>query len=713
MIFASPHIVVWLWMVPAVALFFLLCARSRERAMRRFARQGTLKEIAGSYAPRKKKARDIMMLAAFLFMILALMRPQWGFEWREVKRQGIDIMIALDTSNSMLAEDVRPNRLKRAKLAVRDLVRKLGGDRVGLITFAGTAFLQCPLTMDYNGFLMTLDDVDTYTIPIGGTSLTSAIYKAVESFESEIESEKILIIITDGEDHEGGLERAIQYAKARDLKIFSVGVGSSEGELIPVPGERGKEGFLRDAEGNVVRSRLNEMPLQRMALETGGMYVRGSGAGFGLDLIYEQELSKLQQREIGSRMEKDYNERFQLPLAVALLLLFIEPLIGDRKKNKESVTAGIRDKISKNKRTPRRRKVRKAITLISLLIMNLYCANVLAVGGSSAESLLREEKYDEALEKYEKALEKRPHDPLLEYNRAIILYHKGDMARAAEAFMRAGVLGEDEVERKAAYNVGNTKYRMGEFLTSKSPEMSIKGYNEALEYYKKAMELDPDDIDAKYNYEFTLNKLKEAENEQQEQEEQEDEQQEQQEQDQQQEQEEQEDEQKEQEEQEDQQQEQQEQEEQEDEQQEQQEQDQQQEQEEQEDQQQQEEEEQEDEQQQEEEEQEDEQQQEQQEQDQQQEQEQDDKDDRDEKKDPDKRDGKDERKEPRQPDQGPMYEEPVSPDLTQGGEDAAPGEMTEQQAMMLLNWQEEEENSMRNEMREDQRDERPPVLIDW
>jgi Ca-activated chloride channel family protein len=333
--FGAPYMAIWLWLIPAMIFFYIVIGRAREKLLRKFASGNALKEISSSFDIRKRKVRNYMMIAAILFMTIALMRPQWGFSWQEVRQQGLDIIIALDTSNSMLAEDVLPSRLERAKLAIRDLVKKIHGDRIGLVVFAGTAFLQCPLTIDYNGFLLSLDDVDPDTIPIGGTSLAKAIYKSMDSYEGGKKEDKILIVITDGEDLEGGLDRAIQQARADNVKIFCVGIGSTEGELIPVPGEYGKSGFLKDKKGNVVRTRLTEGPLEQMAIETGGMYIHATGAEFGLDLMYEEKLSKLQKKEIKSRRERRYFERFQIPLIFAIFLLFLEPAIGDRKKEKK------------------------------------------------------------------------------------------------------------------------------------------------------------------------------------------------------------------------------------------------------------------------------------------------------------------------------------------------------------------------------------------
>ncbi|MFC1570218.1 VWA domain-containing protein [Candidatus Omnitrophota bacterium] len=330
--FGAPYMAIWLWFIPGMILFYIGAMRTREKILKKFARGNALSEISRSFDMRKRKIRIFLIVLATFFMIIGLMRPQWGFTWQEVKQQGLDIMIALDTSNSMLAEDVLPNRLDRAKLAIRDLVKKIHGDRIGLVVFSGTAFLQCPLTIDYNGFLLSLDDVDASVLPIGGTSLAKAIYKSIESYEGGKKEEKILIVITDGEDLEGGLDRAIAKAKSEGVKIFCVGIGSIDGELIPVPGKYGKRGFLKDEEGNVVRTRLTEGPLEKMAIDTGGMYIRATGAEFGLDLMYEEKLSKLQKREFKARRERRYFDRFQLPLIFAIFLLFLEAVIGDRKR---------------------------------------------------------------------------------------------------------------------------------------------------------------------------------------------------------------------------------------------------------------------------------------------------------------------------------------------------------------------------------------------
>lgn len=330
--FAQGYYGLGFWIVLALALFFIRAIGSKRRAMRRFAEARLLEEIAASVSFKRQFVKFMVLLSVLVFGILALMRPQWGFRWQEVKSKGLDILIAIDVSKSMLAGDVKPNRLERSKLAVKDLIKKLRGDRIGLIAFSGTAFLQCPLTVDYDGFLLALNDLSVDTIPRGGTSISSAIKKAISGYEGGQKKYKVLVIISDGEDHEGNPVIYAREAKRENIEIFCIGIGTAEGELLQVTGEAGKRTFMKDKEGNVVKSRLNEEALQKITLITGGTYVRASGAEFGLDLIYEERLSKMERRELKAQMSKLYYERFQLPLAFALILLIIEPFISDKKK---------------------------------------------------------------------------------------------------------------------------------------------------------------------------------------------------------------------------------------------------------------------------------------------------------------------------------------------------------------------------------------------
>ncbi|MDD5561642.1 MAG: VWA domain-containing protein [Candidatus Omnitrophica bacterium] len=332
--FAAANFAFVLIILPALILFYFWASKSRKAVLEKFAQKELLAELLSRLDYKKRFLKISLLVLAVSFMLFALIRPQWGFHWEEVKRKGVDILIALDTSKSMLAEDVKPSRFQRSKLAIKDLVRNLKGDRIGLIAFSGSAFLQCPLTLDYGGFLLSLDNTDIETIPKGGTSITSAIKEALRSYEGGQKKYKVLIIITDGEDHEGSPEQAAEEAKKEGIRIFCIGIGTKEGDLIPVTDENGQKSFLKDKEGNVVKSRLDETTLQKVALKTGGVYVRATNAEFGLEMIYRDRIAKMEKRELEAKMHKHYEERFQVFLWIALFLLVVEHLISDKKATK-------------------------------------------------------------------------------------------------------------------------------------------------------------------------------------------------------------------------------------------------------------------------------------------------------------------------------------------------------------------------------------------
>lgn len=330
--FANQNYLPWICAVSVLlAVFYAMVLARRRTLMERFSAKNLVGSIAPSASTGRKIFRMAMAGAAFLLCMIALARPQWGFLWEETKRTGIDMLIAVDVSKSMLATDVKPNRLERSKFAIKDLVKKLNGDRIGLIAFSGTAFLQCPLTIDYNGFLLALDDLTTSTIPRGGTSITSAIREAMGLLKGPEAKYKVLVIITDGEDLEGDALAAARQAAALGMKIYCVGVGSAEGDLIPAVGEGGERGYLADRSGQVVKTRLNEEILKKIALSTGGSYVHATQAEFGLVLLYDQSISKLEKRDLDAKMRRHYHERFQYFLIAAILLLLLEPLIPERR----------------------------------------------------------------------------------------------------------------------------------------------------------------------------------------------------------------------------------------------------------------------------------------------------------------------------------------------------------------------------------------------
>jgi Ca-activated chloride channel family protein len=245
----------------------------------------------------------------------------------------------------MLTQDVKPNRLDRAKLAILDLIKQLQGDRVGLIAFAGTAFVQCPLTLDYAAFSESLRAVHVGIIPKGGTALADAVVAGVEAFEGRQGQHAALVLMTDGEDHEGGLDEATRRASEAGIRVYTVGIGTAGGELITIE-ENGKATYLKDRHGQVVKSRLDEETLRKVATETGGAYLYAKGPDLGLDELYVDYISKMEKRDLKTAMQRRYEERYQWPLALALVLLALEPLVGE----KRGVRAGVRRLLSRRGR---------------------------------------------------------------------------------------------------------------------------------------------------------------------------------------------------------------------------------------------------------------------------------------------------------------------------------------------------------------------------
>lgn len=321
-------------LVPLVVLFVWAMDRQRRRALAEFAARPLWQHLIPPVAMHRSPTAWAFPSVVVALLVIGAAGPQWGFRWQEVRGQGIDLVLALDTSRSMLATDVKPNRLARAKLEIEDLVRKLRGDRIALVVFAGTAFTMCPLTLDYNAFLEALRATEVGIVPRGGTSLAAALRTGVDAMEGYEGNHRALVLITDGEDHEGGVDEAMETAAKSGIRVYTVGVGSTEGELIPTAAGEGG-GFLKDRRGQVVKSRLDEPTLQRIAERTGGMYVRASSTKLGLDTLYDEALAKLDKRERKSTLEKTYEHRFLWLVVPALLFIALEPRWYNREHARE------------------------------------------------------------------------------------------------------------------------------------------------------------------------------------------------------------------------------------------------------------------------------------------------------------------------------------------------------------------------------------------
>jgi len=332
---STETLLLWLLLVPVAASAVLAAATlaRRRRARRRFADDALMRRIAPGVSHERQRLRLFFVVMAVMFLGLAAGRPQIGTKLGVAKRLGVDLLIALDVSDSMRAEDVRPNRLERAKRQAMSLIDLLKGDRVGIVVFSGEAFVQCPLTLDYGAATMLLSAVEPGTLERPGTALGEAIDTSVEALSTEPDRSKVLVVMTDGEDHGSEPVEAARRAAEAGIRIYAIGFGSSSGEPIPLDPAEGT-GYKRDSEGDVVMSRLDESTLVEVADASGGRYFRASSTDRELAVI-EEEIAKMQQGELESQMMAYYEERFQVPLAVALAFLVAATFIPERVRVKE------------------------------------------------------------------------------------------------------------------------------------------------------------------------------------------------------------------------------------------------------------------------------------------------------------------------------------------------------------------------------------------
>ena len=316
-----------LLLLPLLASFFAWALMARRRALVRFARWPLAAKLTRDLSRGRQFWKYALLGFGTLFLILALAGPQFGTKLEMAQRKGVDVMLVLDVSRSMAAEDAKPNRLARAKYQIRQLLDLLEGDRVGLVIFAGKAFVQCPLTTDYGAIDMFLDILGPGSVSAQGTAIGDALRLATRSFDPDDRQHKAVVLFTDGEDHVGRPQAAAQAAAEQGVRVFAVGLGTPDGELIPqVAG--GGVSYHKDEQGNYVKTRLDEGGLQAMALETEGDYFRSTLGGIELEAIYSQ-IAQMEQKDIGSSRLTRYEDRFQWPLFAALLCFFAEAFLGD------------------------------------------------------------------------------------------------------------------------------------------------------------------------------------------------------------------------------------------------------------------------------------------------------------------------------------------------------------------------------------------------
>ena len=333
--FVNQNILYLLILIPVIVVFYYAAFKMKRKALERFASSELLQKLAQNTSTGTQIFKVFILIIAFTALIFALARPQIGTKLEKIEREGLDIIVAIDVSESMLAEDITPNRLEKAKHEIASFIDKLEGDRIGIIAFAGEAFVQAPLTLDYGAAKMFLNIINTDLIPTPGTAIGDAIEKSLGAFTTDVRSNKVLILITDGEDHSGEALKYAEESEKQGIIIYTVGIGSVEGVPIPEYDKRGnRTGFKKDRNGEIVISKLDEVTLEKIALQTNGKYYRASPGEEELDSIFDK-ISGLEKSELESREFTQFEERYQYFLGFALILIIMELIISDRKKVKK------------------------------------------------------------------------------------------------------------------------------------------------------------------------------------------------------------------------------------------------------------------------------------------------------------------------------------------------------------------------------------------
>ena len=326
--FAQAQYLLLLLLIPVFFIIQAVILKLRRRRIRKFGDEALVSKLMPSYSKGKVWVRLVLFSIGFFFFVIGLSRPQIGAKLKDHETKGAEIMIVLDVSNSMLAEDYSPNRLERAKLAISRIVDKLRDDRIGLILFAGDSFVQLPITTDYVSAKMFLNSITTDSVPVQGTAIGDAINTAMRSFSVQSEKSRAIIVITDGENHEDDPVAAAQQAAELGVRVYTIGVGSPEGKPIPMDGE-----LLKDKNGEIVVTRLDEKVLQDVAQAGNGVYVRAGNSEFGLNPVIDN-IRKLEDERYSSIVFEEFDEQFMYFLGIALFFFVLEMLIGDRRSKK-------------------------------------------------------------------------------------------------------------------------------------------------------------------------------------------------------------------------------------------------------------------------------------------------------------------------------------------------------------------------------------------
>ncbi len=477
--FADLYMLNVLWGLIFVFAIMAYGISKRKKILTAFADVEMFAAIVPGFSPKRRWIKSGLMVLALAFAIVAMAGPQLGFKWEKTTQKGVDIMIALDCSKSMLARDISPNRLERAKREIVDLLRMMRSDRAGLVAFSGKAFLQCPLTLDHEAFYIFLKALEPGFLPVGGTNLDAAIQTSFEGFEKESDTQKAIIIITDGETTTGSAQQTAQKMAGLGIKIFTIGVGDLQGA--PIPDESG--GFKKDRSGNIVLSRVDQKGLEKLAQITGGAYVRSVAGDMDLDVIYTDKiLGGMEKKELTSGKKKVWENRYQWFLFPCLLLLLIELMVPSKKQ-----------------------KTTFLVFVLAGCFLFLPTESVFAKSVSSSVKdgieVYDAQKYEQAKKYFIDAQLKDPEKAALYYNIGAAAYKNKEYEQAIENFLLAAKTTDKKMRNDAMYNLANAYYRAGHL------DEAIKGYEDILKD-------DPEDVPAKENLAFVKQKQEDQKKEQ-------------------------------------------------------------------------------------------------------------------------------------------------------------------------------------------------------
>jgi Ca-activated chloride channel family protein len=503
--FGAPE---WLWGLLIIPLLVAVFIRAENRGLRRlqqFVSARLLPQLSATVNRPRRITRFGLQLLGLALALVSLAQPRGGYTFEDVKRKGLDLLIAVDTSRSMLSNDVQPNRLDRVKLAMQDLINELQGDRVGLIAFAGRAFLQAPLTIDYDAVVEAINDLDTKTIPEGGTNISCAITVATQSFGKSAMGNRALVIFTDGEELSGDAVKTAKEAADAGVRIFTVGVGTPQGSLIPVTGDDGETTFVKDSAGQIVKSKLDGKRLGEIAQANGGFYLHLENGPRTMQQLQTEGLTKMQAAEMDVRLSRRPIERYEWPLSAALLALALSILIPERKS--------ANGRIRRGERVRQRRYVPAPATAVGATAVLLMALSTVALGAAPGMDAYRQGKFEDAYSQFQQTLKSHPESPAedkLQFDSGTAAYKLKDYNKALESFSQALLTPNTGLQSKGHYNLGNTLYQRGE--AEKSDDKKLADWTNALDHYEQTLKLDPQNKEAKDNYEYVKRKIEELKN---------------------------------------------------------------------------------------------------------------------------------------------------------------------------------------------------------